>query len=156
MKALVSIAVLGLLALPAVAAELPDWAYPVGPPATPPDDTVQEDRCRAVTRKYTQAQIDDRFSPPDWYPEDHPPMPEVVAHGKKPNVSACDLCHLTSGGGHPESAGISGLPADYIMRQMAEFKAGTRKGMRAAVMIGFAKDLTDEEIKTGGRIFSHR
>jgi cytochrome c553 len=40
------------------------------------------------------------------------------------------------------------------MRQMAEFKAGTRKGMRAPVMIGFAKNLTDEEIKTAADYFS--
>jgi len=97
MKALVSIAVLGLLSLPAIAAELPNWAYPVGPPNTPPDNTVQKS-LPGSDKKYTQAQIDDRFNPPDWYPGDHPAMPEVVAHGKRPNVSACDLCHLTSGG----------------------------------------------------------
>lgn len=153
MRALVSFAVVGLLALPAQAAELPDWAYPVGPPATPPDATTQK-VLPGSAKKYTQAQIDNRFSPPDWYPEDHPPMPDVVAHGKNPNVSACDLCHLTSGGGHPESAGISGLPVGYIMRQMAEFKAGTRKGARAPVMIGFAKNLTDEEVKAAAEYFA--
>ena len=59
-------------------------------------------------------------------------MPDVVAHGRKEtNARACALCHLTSGGGHPESAGIAGLPAGYFMRQMAEFKSGARKGSRA-------------------------
>jgi hypothetical protein len=33
MRGLVSIAVLGLLAAPVMAAELPDWAYPVAPAA---------------------------------------------------------------------------------------------------------------------------
>ena len=153
MRALVSFAVLGLLALPVGAAELPQWAYPVGPPATPPDATTPKS-LPGSTQTFTQAQIDDRFNPPDWYPQDHPPMPEVVAHGKKPNVSACDLCHLTSGGGHPESAGISGLPVGYIMRQMAEFKEGIRKGARAPVMIGFAKNLTDDEIKSAAEYFA--
>jgi len=37
---------------------------------------------------------------------------------------------------------------------MAEFKAGIRKGMRAPVMITFAKDLTDDEIKAAAEYFS--
>jgi cytochrome c553 len=154
MRALVSIAVLGLLAAPAMAAELPDWAYPVAPPAgAPPDNTVQKSLAGS-TKTYTAAQINDRFGPPDWYPEDHPPMPDVVARGKKPNAFACDLCHLTNGAGHPESAGVAGLPAGYILRQMAEFKAGVRKGMRAPVMVQIASALTDEETKAAAEYFS--
>src|SRR6266481_7564504 len=154
MRALVSIAVLGLLAVPVMAAELPQWAYPVAPPAgSPPDNTVQKS-LPGSTKKYTAAQINDRFGPPDWYPEDHPPMPDVVAQGKKPNAPACDLCHLTNGAGHPESAGVSGLPAGYIMRQMAEFKAGTRKGMRAPIMVTIASSLTEEETKAAAEYFA--
>jgi cytochrome c553 len=153
MRAFIPIAVLGLLVLPAAAAELPGWAYPVGPPAKPVDDTVKKS-LPGSTKSYTQKEIDDRFSPPDWYPEDHPPMPQVVAHGKPPQGLACDLCHLTSGGGHPESAGISGLPAGYIVRQMKEFQTGTRKGMRGAVMINIAKALSDDDIKAAAEYFS--
>jgi cytochrome c553 len=154
MRALVSIAVLGLLAVPVMAAELPNWAYPVAPPAgAPPDNTVKK-TLPGSTKSYTAAQINDRFGPPDWYPEDHAPMPEVVANGKKPNASACDLCHLTNGAGHPESAGVAGLPAGYILRQMAEFKSGTRKGMRAPVMVTIASALTDEETKAAAEYFA--
>src|SRR5258708_20385527 len=154
MRALVYVAVLGVLAVPAMAAELPEWAYPVAPPAgSPPDNTVQKSLAGS-TKKYTAAQINDRFGPPDWYPEDHPPMPDVVAQGKKPNAPACDLCHLTNGAGHPESAGVSGLPAGYIMRQMAEFKAGARKGMRAPIMVTIASALTEEETKAAAEYFA--
>jgi cytochrome c553 len=154
MRALVCVAVLGVLASPAVAAELPQWAYPVAPPAgSPPDNTVQKSLAGS-TKKYTAAQINDRFGPPDWYPEDHPPMPDVVAQGKKPNAPACDLCHLTNGAGHPESAGVSGLPVGYIMRQMAEFKAGTRKGMRAPIMVTIASALSEEETKAAAEYFA--
>ena len=45
----------------------------------------------------------------------------------KPVARACALCHLPTGNGHPESASLAGLPAAYIMRQMAEFKNGGRK-----------------------------
>jgi cytochrome c553 len=154
MRALVCVAVLGVLASPAMAAELPQWAYPVAPPAgSPPDNTVQKSLAGS-TKTYTAAQINDRFGPPDWYPEDHPAMPNVVAQGKKPNAPACDLCHLTNGAGHPESAGVSGLPVGYILRQLAEFKAGTRKGMRAPIMMTIASALTEEETKAAAEYFA--
>ena len=153
MKILVSIAVLGLLTWPAQAQTLPEWAYPVNPTPTPLDDTVQKHLADS-TKAYTQAQIDDGFNPPDWYPQDHAPMPDVVAHGRKEtNARACALCHLTSGGGHPESAGISGLPAAYIVRQMNEFKSGARKGARAVAMIPIAKGLGEEDFKAAAEYF---
>src|SRR5258707_3955951 len=99
-------------------------------------------------------QIHARFAPADWLREHHPPMPDVVAEGKKPNAPACDLCHLTNGAGHPESAGVSGLPAGYIMRQMAEFKAGVRKGMRAPIMETIASALTEDETKAAAEYFA--
>ena len=154
MRVLFSIAVLSLLAAPVAAAELPEWAYPVAPPAGPPPDNTVQKTLPGSTKSYTAAQINDRFGPPDWYPEDHPPMPGVVAQGKKPSAFACDLCHLTNGAGHPESAGVSGLPLGYIIRQMAEFKSGVRKGMRAPIMIGIAAALTDEETKTAAEYFA--
>jgi len=39
-------------------------------------------------------------------------------------------CHLMSGEGHPESAGLTGFTAEYIIRQMADFKSGARKTPR--------------------------
>jgi hypothetical protein len=101
MRALIAIALLGCLALPAQSAELPDWAYPANPTPKPPDATTPI-HLPGSAKQYTQAQIDDGFNPPDWYPGDHPQMPDVVAHGRKEaNARACALCHLTSGGGHP-------------------------------------------------------
>ena len=62
MRALVCVAVLGVLAAPAMAAELPQWAYPVAPPAGgPPDNTVQKSLAGS-TKTYTAAQINDRFA----------------------------------------------------------------------------------------------
>jgi cytochrome c553 len=161
MRTLVSIVALGLLALPVVQAQaqaqapaqnLPQWAYPVAPPPKPPD-AAKPIQLPGSTKQYTQAQIDDRFSPPDWYPEDHAALPDVVAHGRPPNGLACGLCHLTSGGGHPESAGISGLPVEYFMRQMAEFKSGIRKGMRGGIMIQIAKAISDDDTKAAAAYF---
>jgi hypothetical protein len=38
---------------------------------------------------YTQTQIDDNFNALDWFPNEHRPMPPVVAHGDGTTVWAC-------------------------------------------------------------------
>jgi cytochrome c553 len=137
-----------------LAADNPDWAYPVTPPP-PPLDSVTLKSLPGSTKQYTQAQIDDPFNPPDWYPNDHPPMPPIVANGgPKPAGRACAQCHLTSGDGHPESSNLAGLPAAYIVRQMAEYRDGNRKGVRAAVMIAMSKVLSDAEVKAAADYFA--
>jgi cytochrome c553 len=149
-----ALALLGLMTLPINAQTLPEWAYPANPTPKPVDTSVPK-HLPDSSKTYTQAQIDDGFNPPDWYPQDHPPMPDVVAHGRKEaEARACALCHLTSGGGHPESAGIAGLPAGYIIRQMQEFKSGARKGARAVAMPPIAKALNDADFKAAAEYFA--
>jgi cytochrome c553 len=133
--------------------ENPDWAYPVGPPPVPPDNTVLK-QMPGSTRQYTQAQINDGFNPPDWYPDEHPPMPRIVSNGHAPSVRACTQCHLTSGSGHPESSSVAGLPVAYVVRQFAAFKNGERKGIRATNMIEFAKAISDDEVRISAEYFS--
>src|SRR2546428_4644864 len=146
--------VLGMALLPglAMAAENPDWAYPATPKPAPLDNVVQK-QMPGSARKYTQAQIDDGFNPPDWFPDEHPPMPEIVANGKKP-ARACALCHLPTGNGHPESSSLAGLPVPYLVRQMAEFKSGNRKGVRAPAMIEIAKAISDADVRAAGEYFA--
>jgi cytochrome c553 len=154
MRALIALSVLALLTGIAVAADNPDWAYPVTPPPESKDNVIMK-TLPGSTKQYTQAQIDDNFNPPDWFPDEHPPMPEVVAHGgPRPAARACAQCHLTSGDGHPESAGIAGLPAAYIIRQMAAFKNGERTSGRAGVMIAMAKVLSDADVKAAADYFA--
>jgi cytochrome c553 len=138
----------------AMAADDLSWAYPVTPPPEPLNSTIEK-QVPGSTKKYTQAQIDDPFNPPDWFPNEHPPMPEIVARGgQKPAGRACAQCHLPSGDGHPESASLAGLPANYIVRQMAAFKNGERKGVRANVMIAMAKVLSDAEVQAAADYFA--
>ena len=49
---------------------------------------------------------------------------------------------------------LAGLPANYIIRQMAAFKNGERKGVRATVMIAMAKVLSDAEMKAAADYFA--
>ena len=87
MKKLVSILLLASLPSVAIAAEGLDWAYP-GTPKPEPLDNVTLKQMPGSDKRYTQAQIDDPFNPPDWYPGDHPVMPPIVANGAKPAVRA--------------------------------------------------------------------
>src|SRR5262249_56293895 len=109
---------------------------------------------QGMPKIYEQDKNNDGFNAPDWYPQDHPPMPRIVANGSPPTVRACTQCHLTSGNGHPESSSVAGLPAVYIVRQMAAFKNGERKGIRTEKMIAFAKTITDEDLRASAAYFS--
>ena len=148
------VCVLGIALLPglAIGADDLEWAYPATPKPGPLDNVVQK-QMPGSARKYTQAQIDDGFNPPDWFPDEHPPMPEIVANGKKP-ARACALCHLPTGNGHPESSSLAGLPVSYLVRQMAEFKSGNRKGVRATAMIEIAKAISDADVRAAGEYFA--
>jgi cytochrome c553 len=128
------------------------WAYPVPdpPPAAAPDNGPK--RLPGSTKSYTQAQIDDQFKPPDWFPEEHSPLPRVVETGIQ--AQACGSCHLMSGLGHPESAGLAGLPVAYMIRQMEDFKNNLRRdpeahsqSLRAARMNIIAAGLPEEEMR---------
>jgi hypothetical protein len=80
MRKLIVTSMLSLLSSIATAADNPDWAYPVNPP--PPQlDNVTLKSLPGSSKQYTQAQIDDPFNPPDWFPDEHPPLPPVVASG---------------------------------------------------------------------------
>jgi len=111
------------------------------------------------TKSYTQAQIDDQFKPPDWFPQEHGPLPRVVETGIQ--AQACGSCHLMSGLGHPESASLAGLPVAYMVRQMEDFKNNLRKdpeaysqSLRAGRMNIIAAGLPEEEMRKAVEWFS--
>jgi hypothetical protein len=84
---------LALLPAQLAAAELPDWAFP--PPgvtgAPRPPETGELKRVPGSTRTYTQSQIDSFNDPPDWFPDEHPTAPTIVAHGKGPGCVLREL-----------------------------------------------------------------
>ncbi|HTD91956.1 MAG TPA: c-type cytochrome [Burkholderiales bacterium] len=137
----------------------PEWAYPVNPPEfkpVPDDGSIR--RVPDSSAGYTLTQTRDRFVAPDWHPADHQPMPDVVARGRKPDVFACGFCHRADGPGGPENANLAGLPAAYIVQQMADYKSGAR---RTAVpkrnidnMFSISKAITDEEVEAAAAYFS--
>jgi cytochrome c553 len=149
------------------AADPPPWAYgfeslppagatPIPNPPVKPDPTPRS--VSGATTQYSRVQISNRFGPADWFPGEHPQMPDVVARGKQPNVWACSLCHYPTGKGRAENAGVSGLSSEYFIHAMNDFKNGNRKSAdprksNTNLMIQFAKNMTDDEIAAAAEYF---
>jgi cytochrome c553 len=147
----------------------PPWAYgfpgpasgtPAAPPpaAAPaaPDPTPRH--IAGSTLEFTRAQVGNGFGPADWFPGDHPPMPDVVAHGHQPAARACALCHYPNGKGRAENASVSGFPVSYFIEQMKDFQNGNRhsadsRKANTNAMIAIAKAMSDEDIKVEAEYF---
>jgi cytochrome c553 len=138
----------------------PAWAYTAAAADyKPPVDDGTLRRVPGSTAGWTLTQLRDVFYTPDWHPEDHPVMPEVVARGRKPEVYACGFCHRADGPGGPENSSLAGLPEAYIVRQIADFRSGARQSalqqrLPAKLMTAIAKAATDEETAQAAAYFS--
>lgn len=156
-----TIALTALIAVSPAADLPPGWAYPVPIPGAKPaaDDGSAKhvpDSTVALTRQQLAA-----HGPaiPDWHPEEHPAMPDIVAKGREPQVFACGYCHLPTGAGRPENSSIAGLTAAYIKQQVLGFKNGERPGSDPKRgpqnnMIAVAKAVTDAEIDLAAAYFA--
>src|SRR3989304_287040 len=118
-----------LLAVPAGGGRRP--GRPPGPKRVP-----------GSTRTFLPEEIENLSKPPDWFPDEHAQAPSIVTQGHGAAL-ACGSCHLMSGLGNPESAGLSGFTAAYLIQQMADFKSGARKD--SARMNAIAQEVSDEE-----------
>jgi cytochrome c553 len=128
------------------------WAFPMPDKTAPPGEDSDKplQHVPGSTATYTEQQINP-YNPPDWFPDEHPPMPEVVRHGRGGVVQACSYCHTAAGFGHPQSANLTGLSVDYLMSQIADFKSGARV---APPMDSIAKALTDEDAQLASQWFA--
>ena len=137
----------------------PAWAYPVNPPGLkpPPDDGIPR-RVPGSSAAFTLTQVRDRHFSPVWHPDEHPPQPEVVARGRKPDVAACGFCHRADGPGGPENANLMGLPAAYIVQQAIDFKTGARKSSvpkrNIDQKLAMFQAATDAEVAAAATYFS--
>jgi cytochrome c553 len=158
----------------------PLWAYgfdqPPAPgekalPQAPPsrnlranEDPLEQTRPRHIegsSAAFSLVDIRDGQNVIDWFPDEHPPMPNVVAHGPARLGAAtrgCASCHLPSGKGRPENAAPVGLPATYFIRQIQDFRSGLRRTAdprkpNTNTMIDLARAMTDEELKEAAEYF---
>jgi cytochrome c553 len=158
-------------ALPqSVSGDWPDWAYgyltprtdadPANPPCPPdakpldcrrpsapdPDDGVKR-TLPDTDLSFTSAEANFGFGPADWYPDDHPSMPAVVAYGKEgEGLRACGLCHYPNGQGKMDNAHLAGLPAAYILQQLEAFAKDERRSADRR------KDNTNEMARIASRL----
>ena len=144
---------------PPVSDSFPAWAYPWAPDFKSASDDGVPRHVPDSAAAFTVTQERDLFFAPDWHPDDHPAMPDVVAHGRRPDVRACGSCHRTEGTGGPENASLAGLPAAYIAQQIADYKSGARKfagppRSPALLMTAIAKAASDDDIQAAAAYFS--
>lgn len=157
--------VVGAASSPALAQSLAEelaWAYAITPgiaPAAPVDDGTRYS-LPGSEFQFTLDQIRNRAGPADWYPGDHPAMPPIVAFGRyEQGIWACSMCHYPNGKGRPENASVVGLPVEYFVQQMYDFKNGLRASAEprkpnTPLMTGFAAAMTDAEIREAAAYFS--
>jgi cytochrome c553 len=148
----------------------PPWAYgfkvppPPGTPQAGPGKAppLPADETRyglpGTDRRFTRAEITEIFGPADYFPDEHPVPPAIVAHGKPPVVWACARCHYANGKGRPENAGIAGLPVEYFIEQMVAFRDGHRassdpRKVNTPMMIEYARHMTDAEIRAAAEYY---
>ena len=136
------------------------WAYAISMEKPPPLPKVEgklslPDTPLTFTRDEIAGRKDGKAfqtAPADWYPGDHPEMPDIYANGDPARrIVACALCHYPNGKGKAENAPPAGQNRDYLIQQLRDFKNGVRncaepRKSNYQLMIDTAKGMTEEEI----------
>jgi cytochrome c553 len=145
-----------------------DKAAPQAPPnrkLRANEDPNEQNRPRQVKESpasYSLVDVRDGANVIDWFPRDHPPMSDLIAHGPAGMGElkrGCGSCHLPNGQGRPENAPPGGLPVAYFMRQIQDFRNGLRhtadpRKPNTNTMIELAKGMTDQEAEEAARYFA--
>lgn len=72
--------------------------------------------------------------------------PALAQQGAGNPVQTCRVCHGLDGvGTNPMIPNIGGQSAEYLTKQLQDFRAGRREDPQMTII---AQDLTDEDIKT--------
>ena len=99
----------------------------------------------------------------DWFPEDYPPMADIIKHGPESLRGeadwACGSCHLPNGKGRPSNAPTAGLPAAYMAQQLYDMRDGLRysadpRKSNMPNMIRMARAMTDAEIQESSEFWA--
>jgi len=136
------------------------WAYPIGKDTTwkaPAGDgpfTVPGSRL-----SFTKAQVSDDQNPVDWFPDEHPPAPGIVAHSPGQGLTPCAECHGYNGSGSVNTPDIRGLSAGYIVEQVHAFRDGDRRSAQAdsnatGEMLAVARQVSDVDLAKAAAYFA--
>jgi cytochrome c553 len=136
-----------------------DWAYPDAPEQPFPTLGPGLHRVPGSTLALTAAQIDDSHNLPDWFPDEHPPAPDIVARDRPKGPDPCAECHLMNGQGFPGAASLTGLTPAYIAEQIREFRNGRRRSWQhdrfdTVEMTEVANKVSDAEVAQAAAYFA--
>jgi cytochrome c553 len=145
----------------AVEAPGPDlaWAYIGGKKVNLPDFPPGPQQVPGSTKIYTDADLKNERSPPDWFPDEHPKAPDIVGSDVKGKPYPCAMCHQIEGQGFLTTPNLAGLPKDYIVQQIQEFRSGQRRSWPADRgptddMVKEAKAVSDADVALAAAYFS--
>jgi cytochrome c553 len=135
------------------------WAYPKAAQAPLPEAPPGVLHVPGSKLTFTKAQVDDDENPVDWFPDEHPLAPAIVAHAPPKAPPPCAECHMFNGQGFLAIPNLSGLPAAYIVQQVEEFRTGRRLSWekdRPATreMIEVAQKVSDKDLAEAAAYFA--
>jgi cbb3-type cytochrome c oxidase subunit III len=77
-----------------------------------------------------------------------------LAKGQATSTQVCAACHTADGSrGSPANPILQGQHADYLVKQLGEFKSGKRNN---AIMKGMASTLSDEDMKNVAAFYASK
>jgi cytochrome c553 len=82
------------------------------------------------------------------------PAKPDLAKGGATSAAVCSACHTADGSrGSPANPILQGQHAEYLVKQLTEFKSGKRKN---AIMAGFAGTLSDEDMRNVAAFYASK
>jgi cytochrome c553 len=132
----------------------------------PGEDPEEQTRLRQVegsSAAFSLVDIRDAHNVIDWFPGDHPPMPDIIRSGPASLAAergwGCGSCHLPNGKGRPENAPPAGQPVGYLVQQLEDMRDGLRytsdpRKRNTPTMIALASAMTDEEMREAAEYFA--
>jgi len=131
----------------------------------PNEDPQEQTKPRKVdgsSAAYSLVDVRDGHNVIDWFPGDHPPMPDIIKHGPASmgeSARGCGSCHLPNGKGRPENAPPAGQPVGYTMQTLRDFRDGKRvsadpRKPNTPTMTALAKAMTEEEMRQSAEYFA--
>ncbi|MFL2547073.1 MAG: c-type cytochrome [Candidatus Rariloculaceae bacterium] len=160
----------------------PIWAYawstqpqpgdtyiPQPPPVRevlPGEDAEEITLLRTVegsSAAYSRMEVRDNHNVIDWFPGDHPSMPDIIKHGPKALEAergrGCGSCHLPNGKGRPENAPPISQPIGYTIQQLKDMADGLRysadpRKPNYPTMNRLAAAMTEQEMQEAADYFA--
>jgi cytochrome c553 len=132
-------------------------------PGEDAEEITQPRRVEGSSATYSRMEIRDNHNVIDWFPGDHPSMPDIIAHGPASLVAergrGCGSCHLPNGKGRPENAPPAGQPVGYTIQQLKDMADGVRysadpRKPNSSTMNRLAAAMTDEEMRVAAEYFA--